>query len=668
MSCDKKDSLSEILNFSDVSYGFENRNQKQVQQTGGSQTGGFYWGWGEPVTKKIDLAILDASAMREYRIIRFLLEKDLVHDLSAQDKDGKTLYHYLAEDPSIDDELIDLALSKDCKKAINKKDNEGNTPLIIATRIRNYGLCNKLIAKGADKTIKNEEGFYIKTESEKAPGVMTESSAFKTLSETKKSSVFEKPSMDDKYAPFVVAFLSTRKQKPQDLVDMTTSEGTIGYNPLSEKPAEKTVTAKPLQVETPGQPQDTEQLISKLESINKSLVSSGLNRDMSGTEKQMVQSVSTDSLFSELSRRVKTAKNTINKPLLKEIEDLITTEKAPVMKTAPSVKTESKALLSSEQKGGDTENVLSAINKYLGNRTNMLDSEATDTLDSIFTKYDNKTQKGGKKSLDDLESLSSSTNLSSSDSSDDLDVMLNKYGGGSRQMGGFKLTGSRMRNIPMTQGFDTDSSAVSSLNFSEYAGNTDRSLNIRHVDRSAELSRMIDNQATEIHTRVVEKILQILNENQSDFSKFTSYPNLTDAKAFKAMLWKMIRETKPEIKSNLDQSVELERMATLETLLSIDVDKFKDTKDIVAQKEKEYSERPREKRDHREKEEVKEVKEKKVKETKTKEVMEKVKKVKEPKEKKTAKKSKKETKSSELSETSSVSFDTMDVSSTSYSE
>lgn len=81
--------------------------------------------------------------------------------------------------------------------------------------------------------------------------------------------------------------------------------------------------------------------------------------------------------------------------------------------------------------------------------------------------------------------------------------------------------------------------------------------------RSDELSRLINNQANEIHKRVTKTIMEIMKVDEET------------ARNYKAALWKKVKEKYPEMKSNLDLSVELEKITTKEELNKIDLEKAK---------------------------------------------------------------------------------------------
>jgi len=53
------------------------------------------------------------------------------------------------------------------------------------------------------------------------------------------------------------------------------------------------------------------------------------------------------------------------------------------------------------------------------------------------------------------------------------------------------------------------------------------------------------------------------------------------ANAYKSLLWSMVKEKNADMKSNLDLSVELEKMATLETLTDINIKDVKERLNVI---------------------------------------------------------------------------------------
>ncbi len=122
-----------------------------------------------------------------------------------------------------------------------------------------------------------------------------------------------------------------------------------------------------------------------------------------------------------------------------------------------------------------------------------------------------------------------------------------------------------------------------SSNYNEFDSENDPQRQLER-DSSSELQRMINNRATEIHERVVKKIMDLLSIDEST------------AKLYKAWLWRLAKKEHPELTTNYDKSIEMEKMVTKKTLSKIDIDKVQKELD----KEREERNKEREERDNKE--------------------------------------------------------------------
>jgi len=93
----------------------------------------------------------------------------------------------------------------------------------------------------------------------------------------------------------------------------------------------------------------------------------------------------------------------------------------------------------------------------------------------------------------------------------------------------------------------------------------------------SELSRMINNQSTEIHERSIKKIMDLLKIDE------------IEAKAYKAMVYSEVKKEHPEL-NNFDRAVEMEKQITLEYLKKLSKNKkqFSEISDYLKQKSSEY--------------------------------------------------------------------------------
>ena len=113
---------------------------------------------------KADRAVLEAARLKNYTVVEFMIDQSAVN-LSAKDKDGNTVLHYLVSDPNPNQTLINKVLSMpQAKSFLNKQNKDGDTPLIIAVKNQHHDLCSQLIEAGSDKSIRNREGLRVDTE------------------------------------------------------------------------------------------------------------------------------------------------------------------------------------------------------------------------------------------------------------------------------------------------------------------------------------------------------------------------------------------------------------------------------------------------------------------------------------------------------------------------
>lgn len=115
-------------------------------------------------------------------------------------------------------------------------------------------------------------------------------------------------------------------------------------------------------------------------------------------------------------------------------------------------------------------------------------------------------------------------------------------------------------------------------------------------DRENDLNRVINRQKDDIHARVIKKIMELMNVDQET------------ASYYKAALWKKVKEEKPELVTNVEKSLEMEKVATLKNLKNIDIKKVK--QEIITYRKKRAEEQASEKSENREKDEKSEKEEK----------------------------------------------------------
>jgi hypothetical protein len=128
------------------------------------QNGGFFFG-GSNQTKS-----LIAARDKKYEALEFMIKENMISNYNTVDDKGNNILHYLAQDysnPRAKDILTYIINSNSSlSSSLNHKNGGGDTPLHIAVKNDEDSLCDKLIAKGADKTIKNNDGLHVSEESE----------------------------------------------------------------------------------------------------------------------------------------------------------------------------------------------------------------------------------------------------------------------------------------------------------------------------------------------------------------------------------------------------------------------------------------------------------------------------------------------------------------------
>jgi len=139
---------------------FESENDTMAQE------GGFFWS--NSGNSKNDKNFLLAARTKDYGVVDFMVNHDMVSNLSSKDDNGSNVLHYLAHDystnPKAKEVVSKLVSRSDISSFINAKNNNGDTPLISAVKAGNMDLAEKLISAGADKTLKNNDGLYVASE------------------------------------------------------------------------------------------------------------------------------------------------------------------------------------------------------------------------------------------------------------------------------------------------------------------------------------------------------------------------------------------------------------------------------------------------------------------------------------------------------------------------
>jgi hypothetical protein len=111
-----------------------------------------------------DNLLLKAGLEKNSSVVEFMINNNMITNVSTKDKTGKNIIHYIANDYNLynDKQLIDkLMFLNNSNLALNQKDNNGNTPLIISVKNEHNNLADTLINLGANKKIKNNDGYWV---------------------------------------------------------------------------------------------------------------------------------------------------------------------------------------------------------------------------------------------------------------------------------------------------------------------------------------------------------------------------------------------------------------------------------------------------------------------------------------------------------------------------
>lgn len=205
--------------------------------------------------------------------------------------------------------------------------------------------------------------------------------------------------------------------------------------------------------------------------------------------------------------------------------------------------------------------------------------------------------------------------MTMNNTSDFVNNLVNKYS--NKQFGGVRK--SRKLNINSDFAISEVSLELPNLSITKPNKKSTELSNIsdefiEKYDDMSELSRMINNQATQIHERTVKKISELLNISEKE------------ARIYKAYIYSEIKKLHPEL-NNFDRAVEMEKQITTDFLNSIDKKKISDleiaitsasnnsdkseTKDNKKDKKEEKSKSKKKDKDIKEKKDTKEKKTKK---------------------------------------------------------
>lgn len=178
--------------------------------------------------------------------------------------------------------------------------------------------------------------------------------------------------------------------------------------------------------------------------------------------------------------------------------------------------------------------------------------------------------------------------MTMNNTSDFVNNLVNKYS--NKQFGGVK----KSRKLNINSDFAISEVSLELPNLSATKPNK-KSIELSNIsdefiekyDDMSELSRMINNQATQIHERTVKKISELLNISEKE------------ARIYKAYIYSEIKKLHPEL-NNFDRAVEMEKQITTDFLNSIDKKKISDLEIAITSASNNITEKSENKEDKKE--------------------------------------------------------------------
>lgn len=474
------------------------------------QTGGFFNLFCEET--KIDKAVLEAIRLKKYDIVDFFVDKDLITSYQYQDENGNTLLHYLALDYDSTWKIIEKILKRlDVKSFINIQNKNGDTPLILAVIGAQHDLCEKLIAHGADKAIKNKQQYCVDTE--------TDTQTYSPINVKplrKENLVFNK--------------IKSNKQG-ENQVEI--------FNPIIEF-----LKQKPVQSNTTDPYSFT-----AMQGNTETDRSPRLSIDSMDTEKFIIQ------MTNKLNKRRKS--ETFTDDLLKQLEQ-----------NGGCGCANNQSDLSQNE---DTDYLLNEFKAQNGGGINYSDTEQLiNTLKHAMNQ--NQEQQGGNTNYSETEQLLNKLK-NYMDQPQNYD-----------QQGGVKKKGKAQKNKTVKKQNKHVMGKRTIPKFNEGAIDND-DMTERRGD---ELSRIINNQTSEIISCIIKKIQEIITKNKKDFEKVSAeVAKGTEevARIYKAALWSEVKnDSKNTTKSSLDVAVEVQKILSKEKLLKVD---YKEWESIIKKHQEE---------------------------------------------------------------------------------
>jgi len=152
---------------------------------------------------------IDAFQKSQFEVVRFLVFEDYISNYAVANAEGYTLLHFLAAHSKLVADakcMLDKILERsDVASFINAQDKKGNTPLHYAVLAQNNEVAGQLIARGANKDVKNKKDERVVTDKSDADAVGD------FLSLNAESSFKEQP---ESAAPEISVFIPRGENRP----------------------------------------------------------------------------------------------------------------------------------------------------------------------------------------------------------------------------------------------------------------------------------------------------------------------------------------------------------------------------------------------------------------------------------------------------------------------
>jgi ankyrin repeat protein len=486
--------MDKDLNTSEIDSNINLNFTEAINHNNSNQRGGFLFGSSSDNDKKV----LMAARQQKYEVVSFMIKNNMIQDYGVVDDYGCTLLHYLAKDYKINVEnvcSVDIILSKsNVKSFINIQDKNGDTPIHIAVKSGNNEMAAKLDSSGANMDIKNKQGFRV--DGETVDSVNYARTASPRMSEQHLDNIVNQDNQDDRNTQNIT----------QDTI--------------------KNIVNKFLTIKQPK----------NMTSSAHSIMNTDTRNDSS--RNNSVEFQNSDTLST--SRFIDQLMNKYSSNLLQQQPQHQQQGSGRDYESESDSSVNSKSYINTEN---FLDNIANGINNIGGARKKNRSRSGSGSDIYNLTKNDVDSEEEPTK--EDSEKPKRKTRKSKNTNNDSALV--------------YSLTKNDVDSEEESTKEDSEKPIKKTRKSKSKKQNTedDAEQETRLDERGTQLSRMINNQAGEIHKRVLQKIMDILKIDEAT------------ARNYKAVLWSTVKKNK-DLKTNLDQSVELEKITTKENLEKLD--------------------------------------------------------------------------------------------------